>query len=241
MDTVPPAARISVRALRMLAAAVCVTAVAGVSHTVAQQTDAETATDAEAAEPVDVGGFRSAGFGMAESEVIAAIDTDFGVADVDVARELNVLEQTQALSITVDDLLPDTGTARVIYILGYRSQALIQVNVVWGAPVDDAYNPQQIVNAANILQDYFLDRTYADGTVFANLPLSQGSLLVFTGSDSSGRQVTLTLGGLEAAAESPEGDLSFAEMEATADLYLRLSYVESPGDPDVFRVEPGDF
>ena len=241
MGNVTPAARIPVRFLRMLATAACLAAVAGVPHTAAQETDAETATDAEAVEPVDVAGFRSALFGMAESDVIAAIDTDFGVPDVDVARELNVLEQTQALSITVDNLLPDTGTSRVVYILGYRSQALIQVNVVWGAPVDDAYNPQQIVNAANILQDYFLGRTYADGTVFANLPLSQGSLLVFTGSDTSGRQVTLTLGGLEAAGESPEGDLSFAEMEATADLYLRLSYVQSPGDPDVFRVEPGDF
>ena len=238
-----PAVRLPIRALRVLAAAFCLTAAAGVPHAAAQEADAEGAVepDAETVEAVDVAGFRSARFGMTEDEVIAAIDTDFGVADVDVSRELNVLEQTTALAITVDDLLPDTGTARVIYILGYRERTLIQVNVVWGAPVDDGYNPQQVVNAANILQDYFLGRGYADGTVFANLPLSQGSLLVFTGSDTGGRQVTLTLGGLDSAADSPEGDLSFAEMEATADLYLRLSYVETPSDPDVFRVEPGDF
>ena len=115
------------------------------------------------------------------------------------------------------------------------------MNVVWGAPVNAEYDPQQVVNAANILQSYFLDRRYVDGTVFANRPLSDGSLLVFTGSDADGRQVTLTLGGLSSPAEAQDGDLSFGEIEMTRDFYLRLSYVASPGDPDVFRVQPGDF
>src|SRR6185369_13874999 len=90
-------------------------------------TEAPAATPAPA-EPID--GFRSAKFGMAEAEVVAAIEKDFGVKAGDVAREDNPLEKTVALVAKVSDLIPDSGPARAVYILGYKTKALIQVNVV---------------------------------------------------------------------------------------------------------------
>src|ERR671930_647375 len=74
----------------------------------------------------------------------AAIEKDFGLKAGDVAREDNPLEKTVALVAKVNDLLPDSGPARAVYILGYKSKALIQVNVVWGKPVVEKPDLKQL-------------------------------------------------------------------------------------------------
>ncbi len=192
--------------------------------------------------PVDpIDGFRSARFGMTEAEVLAAIRQDFTIPEADVARETNTIERTTALAVTVNDLVPDGGPARVVYILGYQTHTLIQVNAVWGSPVNPDYNPAAMAMAGNVLQAYFLGRGYAPNTQAANVPLPDGSVLLFAGSDGQGRQVTLTLRApapAAAAATPPaEGDSAAPRPPA----YLRLSYIKDPNNPDVFRLPPGSF
>src|SRR5579863_130277 len=87
---------------------------------------AETAKPAAAAA---IDGFRDAHFGMTEVELRRAIQADFPKAAV--AAAINPTEKTTTLSLTAGGLLPDTGPARISYILGYRSKRLIQVNIVW--------------------------------------------------------------------------------------------------------------
>jgi hypothetical protein len=82
-----------------------------------------------------VEGFRSAKFGADEKAVRAAIKADFGLDAKAVSAEENPIEKTTALVTAVDTLEPG-GKAQIAYILGYKSKKLIQVNVVWGAPVD---------------------------------------------------------------------------------------------------------
>ncbi|MBX6324347.1 MAG: hypothetical protein IRY94_21250, partial [Rhodospirillaceae bacterium] len=119
--------------------------------------------------PVEaIDGFRSARFGMAEAAVLAAIEKDFGLKAGEVAREANPLEKTTALVAQVNDLIPDSGPARIVYILGYKSKALIQVNVVWGRPVVEKPDLKQLATTANILQRYFMERHYAPGSVYVN-------------------------------------------------------------------------
>ncbi len=215
---------------------------AAAGTTDAAQTGTEAApTPAAAIEPID--GFRSAKFGMAEAEVLAAIEKDFGVKAGDVAREDNPLEKTVALVAKVTDLIPESGQARAVYILGYKSKALIQVNVVWGKPVEDKPDLKRLATTANILQRYFMERSYVPSSVFTNRVLQDKTVLIFTGSDSAGHQVTLTLGGTPSAtpAEGTEGATAEPPASGAENAFLRLSYVASPGNPDVFKVAPGAF
>jgi hypothetical protein len=211
---------------------------------VAQTEESAAATDtASEAAAGTIDGFRSARFGASEAEVLAAITQDFGVAEADVQREHNPLEKTTALIVEVEDMIPDSGKARIAYILGYKTNTLIQVNVVWGAPVVENPDLQQLATTGNILQRYFIEQRYVPESVFTNRVLADKSVLIFTGSDASGRQVTLTLGGAtaateEAAAEGTAGEAVAAQPQRA---FLRLSYVASPGNPDVFKIAPGAF
>lgn len=208
---------------------------------VAQTEEAAEAATAEAATGT-IDGFRSAKFGAGEAEVLAAISQDFGVAEADVTREYNPLEKTHALIVQVEDMIPESGTARIAYILGYKSNALIQVNVVWGAPVVEQPDLQQLATTGNILQRYFIEQRYVPETIFTNRVLADKSVLIFTGSDKDGRQVTLTLGGANApAGEGGEASSGEAAAAETQRAFLRLSYVANPGSPDVFKIAPGAF
>jgi hypothetical protein len=63
-------------------------------------------------------------------------------------------EKTTVLSLSVTDLLPHTGNARISYILGYRSKKLAQINIVWTSDGTDA-GDETVVGIANSLRDYF--------------------------------------------------------------------------------------
>lgn len=196
------------------------------------------------AEAAVIDGFRSAKFGMTEAQVLQAIQDDFGIAEADVSRDHNRLERTDSLAIRIEDLIPESGPAAVVYVLGYSSDQLIQVSVLWGRPVSEEYDPATLLQTANALQHYFIGRRYAPDSSFANILLEDGTLIVFTGSDEEGRQVTLSLMSDVAAAsegeETPEEGTEGAQpvLQPRA---LRLSYVADPSDPDIFRIAPGSF
>ena len=69
-----------------------------------------------------------------------------------------------------------------------------------------------------------------------NQPVEVGKTLVFRGSDDNGRMVLLVLNATRASDEEAEaGD------EAGRRLSLRLSYIENPQNPDIYRIQEGQF
>lgn len=183
--------------------------------------------------PYEVDGFRSAHFGMTEADVRKAIAADFKAADSAIARDLNTIEQTAILTVTVPDLLAEAGPARVSYVFGYTRHRLIYVNVLWAQPKKDG-GANSLLGPAAALRNYFLGYSFRAEGLLRDVSLSDGSLLLFQGSDNKGRTVALATG--EAVAQG----------EATAagpdrQWYLRLSYIENPSQPDVFRIKPGTF
>ena len=205
---------------------------------------AGTSTDTGAApvatEPTDIEGFRSARFGMVEADILAAIAQDFGTPSDQVARTIHPLERTTSLIVNVPDLLPGTGTAQILYILGFESEALIQVNVIWGAPVDADFDPAQVMAAANILRDHFLRPAHVEGSVIGDVRLGRDMLLLFSGADADGHQVSLSLAGV-AFVEDAEGSGTLQQIDITDRLTLRLSYVVDVESPDIFLLSADDF
>ena len=202
-------------------------------------TSTDTGAAPGATEPTDIEGVRSARFGMVEADILAAIAQDFGTPSDQVARTIHPLERTTSLIVDVPDLLPGTGTARIIYILGFESEALIQVNVIWGAPVGPDFDPAQVTAAASILRDHFLRQAHVEGSVIGNVRLGQ-DMLLFSGADADGHQVGLSLAGV-AFAGGAEGSGTLQQIDITDRLTLRLSYVVDVESPDIFRPNVDDF
>jgi hypothetical protein len=184
--------------------------------------------------PAGIEGFREARFGMNEEQVRQAIRRDFPAAAGKVASATHPAEKTTVLSVTVADLLPHTGNARISYILGYRSKKLSQINIIWSS--GSAGGDETVVGTANALRDYFSSENFKPESVVANYQLAPHTILVFRGSDEQKRTVLLVLNGEAASASSEE-----KKTPKPPPLTLELSYIEDAAHPDIFRIGKGQF
>ena len=178
-----------------------------------------------------VNGFRSAQFGMAERDVIKAIKSDFGIGKKKISRIVHPNEKTVTLGIKVPRLLPESGPAKIFYILGYKTRRLIHINVIWGRPVMKDPNAEAVVATANQLRNHFMQKKYQKEGFALNAQLGEGVILVFQGKDRKGRAARLLLSNPKSAGDKKAGE----------NIALTLSYIEKPEDPDVYRIKDGDF
>ena len=178
-----------------------------------------------------VSGFRSAQFGMNERDILKAIKSDFGLGKKQVSRQVHPNEKTITLGIKVSKLLPESGPAKIFYILGYKTRRLIHIKVIWGRPVMKDPNAEAVVATANQLRNHFVQKKYRKEGFALNAKLGEGLILVFQGKDRKGRAARLLLSNPKS-----EGDKKAGE-----NIALTLSYIERPEDPDVYRIKEGDF
>ena len=178
-----------------------------------------------------IDGFRSAKFGMSQEAVRNAIRKDFLISGRKITTINHPTEQTKSLAVTVDKLLPDSGKSRVVYVFGYQSKLLIQVNILTGHPVDRDAKPQQVVNSGNLLGNHFFKKRYQKEGLVAHAKLSDGSILIFRGKDQEGRMILLRVSNPQPVNENAK-DLKIT---------LNLSYIENPGRPDIYKLKDGDF
>ena len=183
--------------------------------------------------PAQIEGFRQARFGMSEEQVRQAIRKDFPGAAAKLTVAVHPSEKTTVLSLSVTDLLPHTGNARISYILGYRSKKLAQINIVWTSD-GTAAGDETVVGMANSLRDYFTSENFKPDSVIVNHQLAANAILVFRGSDEQKRTVLLVLSGVAASARSED-------KKEPPPLTLELSYIEDPAHPDVFKIGKGQF
>jgi hypothetical protein len=179
----------------------------------------------------NIDGFRSAKFGMRMDEVKQAILKDFGVFDSKIDAISHPTEQTQSLGVSIDQLLPKSGKSRVVYVFGYKSKRLMQVNILMGHPVDTNITPQQVVDSGNLLGNHFFKKRYLEDGLVAHARLNDGSVLIFRGKDQKGRMALLRLSNPQPN-EGNKEDLKIT---------LTLSYIEKPGQPDAFQLKESDF
>jgi hypothetical protein len=180
--------------------------------------------------PATIDGFRRARFGMSEQQVRQAIREEFPNAAV--ASTVHPSEKTTVLSVTVPDLLPNIGNARIFYILGYRSKKLVQVNLLWTSD-RSASSDEALVGAANSLRDYFMSQSYKPENTIANRQIAENAILVFRTSDLNGRTVLLVISGTPGTSHTAK--------QGRSPLTLELAYIEDPAHPDIFRIGKGQF
>ncbi|MCL0046027.1 SH3 domain-containing protein [Nitrospinaceae bacterium] len=188
----------------------------------------ETATSEKPLANID--GFRSAKFGMGRAEVTKAIFNDFGIASGKITIINHPTELTQSLAITVEQLIPRFGKSKVVYVFGYRSNKLMQVNIFLGHEVDKRLTSQQVVDLGNILGNHFFKKRFQEDGLVVNANLNDGSILIFRGKDQKGRMALLRLLNTQQNNKNNEVKIS-----------LNLSYIEKPGQADTFQLNKGDF
>tara|TARA_B100000676_G_C18083963_1_gene853457 strand:- start:1923 stop:2573 length:651 start_codon:yes stop_codon:yes gene_type:complete len=179
-------------------------------------------------------GFRSAKFGTKEKNVLKAIAKDFKISKSNVKRKVNPLEKTTTLEIQVPKLFAIGGPAKIFYTMGYKSQKLMTVNIVWGQSIDKKVDPQTVIDAANFLRNHFVKKEYKKEGFLANSRLDDATTIVFRGKDKKNRMALLVL--------------SFSKKEknedaqnATKNISLRLSYMVDPKNPDIYTIKENDF
>lgn len=177
-------------------------------------------------------GFRSADFGMNEDQLRDAIESDFGLSGDDVRVVENDVQRTRALVVEIQNLLPDSGLARVSYVIGYQSNALTQVAAIWSPALDETTDLRGLVAMANQLRTHFAGQGYDPATLIANRRLTDAQTIIFRGRDAANRMTLLTLD----APPTPEG----AEAPPR-EPSLQLVYMDNPEQPDVFAIDQGAF
>ena len=181
---------------------------------------------------LSVAGFRSAKFGMAEAEVRAAIEKDFGVKPDQIRAEENLAEQTHVLGVRVPDLLAGGGTAEVSYVFGYKTKKLIEVTSLWSKATDDKMTPERLFSNGNILRAHFSSEGYQPDSIVTTGVMNTG-IVMFRGSDAEGHTTVLVLEGT-----TSEGAEKQRVLTPTS---LLLFYLADAKNPDVFKLPPGQF
>lgn len=176
---------------------------------------------------LEINGFRSALFGMTEKEVLKAIYKDYKVSKSKIKRSIHSTEKTVSFNFKVKSLLPNSGRAKLFYVFGYKAKRLIQVNILWDRTSVPKFDPQRIIDTANRLRAHFLSRNFRKEDLVVNNKLSDGSFLVFRGSDFNGKRVVLLLvNPVPKEGQKPNQNIN-----------LRLSYIANPDSPDIYKIK----
>ncbi len=177
-----------------------------------------------------VDGFRTARFGADENAVRAAIASDLGATGEAIKLIDNPVERTRILVVRSDKLFADSTEAEIGYVFGYKTKALIQVNILWGTPLTPDVTQSQLSAMGATLARYFTAQGFAAHRVTRGKKLGKDGLLVFQGADAAGRMVQLVQ-----RREAAQTDAGKARMT------LRLAYIADPKQPDIFRIAKGAF
>jgi hypothetical protein len=181
-----------------------------------------------------VKGFRSAQFGMNEKSVYRAITKDFDLSNSKVKRSVHPTEKTTSMKILIPDLFRTGGAAKIVYLLGYQSRKLFQVNIVWGKGAAKKVDGQGVVDTANLLRTHFIKKRYKKKGLVVNGKLDETNTIVFRGRDQKDRMILLML-------TTPKTKKGEAFEEAIKNVSLKLSYLLKPDNPDILTVKDDEF
>ena len=200
---------------------------------------AQTSVVRNEADDPKITGFRSAQFGMSQTETRDAIQRDFQLLAEDVEVRPDDGDRTSSLVIGVEEIFPGSDPAQVFYIHGYKQKKLMQVNVIWGLPVTEEPDPKSLVTTANVLRNYFRQLGFDPATTVVNTRVDDELFIVFRATDQKERMVLLQLISRRVPSDGESGAESDDVRSQVVSLWL--SYIEDARSPDIFEIEEGAF
>ena len=180
-----------------------------------------------------IDGFRNAKFGMSQTQVRSAIESEFKIPASAIVQTENQLQHTAVLSVQIPNLVPSGGAAAVSYVFGYQSHKLIEVNILWSPEIDPNTTPAMLYQDGESLQQYFAGEGFPADRSTGNVTTPNGVLL-FRATDTTGNAVLLILSGT--ITKNPKNGKSLLNPTT-----LTLAYAANPSHPDVFQLAKGSF
>jgi hypothetical protein len=178
-----------------------------------------------------IDGFRSAKFGMTAKQVMTAIAKDFKIPKNKIERLVSPNHKTPLLIIHLPKLMELGGPADIVYVLGYKSKRLVQVNIDWGSDVSGSFVEEEIFVIRDSLKRHFTKKIYKKDKLLENFRTASTPthhrLVVFSGRDQKDRSVFLRM----EIGITKEG----APKKGPRSLKLVLSYIQNPDNPDFFK------
>jgi hypothetical protein len=163
---------------------------------------------------------------MDEKKILKAIAKDFKISKSKVRREVNPTAKTTSLTLHLPRLIEVGGLADIVYVLGYKSKKLVQVNIDWGAGVTNKFDQQDLIHASILLQRHFVKKRYIKDGYMLNGKLKNGTIIVFRGRDKKGRLILFRL-------RKQKNN----RKEARKNNSLILSYILDLENPDVLKAK----
>ncbi len=173
---------------------------------------------------------------MTEAAVLDAIEADFSIPPGSVERSANALEKTANLTVKVMGLVEFTGSTEIVYIFGYRSKKLIQVNLLWRMPAGAKDAAQRLLRAARVMANRVALWGISKFETAPNTVTIDGATLLFQGRGKGGMLASISM-------RVPSEEQASYSATETADVgfWLRVALIENVDAPDIYKIEPGQF
>ena len=208
---------------------------------------------AHAAQAEEVTGFRSAHFGANEKAVTDAISADLGVKAGDVQRAQDPAAKVTTLTAKTKFFEPLNLPASITYVLGYKCNCLIQVNVLWELPEGTTVDQRKTAMVAiGALTNHLMERNWGKDEALTNRVTgdvkegSENAIVFFRGQNKSGGAITLAGAPVKMtkAEKAPEASAKKTEaLAANIDAIksVLLTYEKDAVNPDAYRVNVNGF
>jgi hypothetical protein len=142
-------------------------------------------------------GYGRARWGMTLAGIKALIALDFPEAVATLKQHLDPVTLAPRVEIQVPSLPQGPGRAHIVYLFGGPSLRLVGVSLHWVTDGDPS--PEQrlpLVQAATKLAAQMLTYRWAGSSTMRGAVRGPGALLLFSGRDESGAEVSISLDGI---------------------------------------------
>lgn len=190
-------------------------------------------------------GWRSAKFGMKESEVKAALQREFKITEADIKSTTVPVTMVKVLTVDLGKSFAPLGLpATAGFVFGYHCKCLTEVSVSWnltGVTEEKRNQAMQGVESISQLLQSKYGGPDATGNQATQGPGGGLAVSYFLGPKPTGATVTLMGGPVKLPENVSNAQNQQVSVQAGDMTYVMLIYQKDRGKPDIFTLPKDQF
>ncbi|MYN28488.1 hypothetical protein [Duganella levis] len=188
-------------------------------------------------------GYEGARWGMSVEQVKAVIAAAHPQALATLKQQTDLETRTLGMAVVLPSLAPGPGPVTISYVFGATRHGLIAVHLTWVQPGNPSEPQRQaLLKAGTELASGLVGFRWPELGTTRGQVRGPGALVLFSGRDPAGGGVEIRLDGISYDVERRGAPGQTDHKTAPpGPAGLRLSYVASLDNPDVYQIPPGSF